>query len=391
MKVLLLTHTYPTHSAPWTTPFIANFGQALADQPGVDVHVVLPTADRFIGSGLTFHPFPYRGQISHKGIGKAPDAVGRLDQLKFLVAGLQKVIEVCRGENIDLVHAHWSIPSGLIARLNQLCTGTPYVVTTHGRDVLNCPEVGYTVPSEPLLGRAVRRVLQAACGVIVTSPITEESTRRLAPKAKTFRIPVGLNEEFVLGGEEIPGREGIVFVGDFVPLKGIDRLIKTVSRSPKLRSTPVTIIGDGPERATYERLCGEQGLNNIKFIGFVSPDRIRSYMEAAKAFAFVSHIEAFGIVLLEALAAGLMLVGSSTGALPDLRQLPALSNRIIEVPGDGEIFLRGLQQGLEQSLESYSPLPEEAKRVLLEQYTWPSIARSHVGYFQRICHDQKPS
>lgn len=386
MKVLLLTHTYPTRSAPWTTPFIANFGQALAKRPGVDVHVVLPAGDRFIGSGLTFHPFPYQGQISHKGIGKAAGSVGQLDQLKFLVAGLKKVVEVCRSEKIDLVHAHWSVPSGLIARLNLVRTGTPFVVTTHGRDVLNCPEVGYTVPSDPFLGRAVRHVLQAACGVIVTSPITEESTLRMAPKAKTFRIPVGLNEEFILGGEELPCREGIVFVGDFVPRKGIDRLIEAVSRSPKLQSTPVTIIGDGPERAAYERLCSEQGLSNINFVGFVPPDRIRTYMDGAKSFAFVSHIEAFGIVLLEALSSGLMLVGSATGALPELHKIPQLSGRITQVSGKGETFLQGLQQGLERSLETYFPLPEEARTILLEQYTWRSIAKSHLDYFQHICH-----
>jgi glycosyltransferase involved in cell wall biosynthesis len=385
MKILVLTHTYPTKATPWVTPFVAHFSQALAAHPGIEVHVILPTVGKeFLGDGVIFHPFEYSGRIAHKGIGKKTDSISRFDQLKYIVAACRKVSLVCQREKIDLVHAHWSIPSGLVARLNRIWSKTPYVVTTHGRDVLDFPEVGYAVPSDPILGPAVSYVLAKADGVIVTSPITEEAALKLSPKAKTYRIPVGLSSEFIGNHDRDTERNGIVAIGDFVPRKGIDRLIEAVARSEILRRTPVSIIGDGPERQNYEKMCKSLALENISFLGFVPPRDLPAHLERAEVCAFLSHIEAFGIVLLEALSAGLIVAGASTGALPMLKKEAGLADRIIEVCGVGEHFLRGLVSGLERALECKSELSQQSKDVLLSKYTWESIAESHIRYFEDV-------
>jgi rhamnosyl/mannosyltransferase len=78
----------------------------------------------------------------------------------------------------------------------------------------------------------------------------------------------------------------------------------------------LVIVGDGPERASLESLAAELGVaHRVHFVGHVPDEDLPSYYQAADVFVLPSHLraEAFGIVLLEAMAACLAVVTTEIG------------------------------------------------------------------------------
>jgi glycosyltransferase involved in cell wall biosynthesis len=99
----------------------------------------------------------------------------------------------------------------------------------------------------------------------------------------------------------------LLFVGRLIHLKRVDVAIETVSR---LRhdgiDASLTVVGDGVDLARLIRLSEELGLSDVvNFVGWTDdPGRLREYYRRAFALLLPSEIEAFGMVVLEAMAAG---------------------------------------------------------------------------------------
>lgn len=107
-------------------------------------------------------------------------------------------------------------------------------------------------------------------------------------------------------------------VGRLAPEKGIHRLLDAFSvlrsRSPKLR---LNIVGDGPERGRLERRAVELGLgDSVTFAGYRSD--VRACLADFDLFVLPSITEGIPLALLEAMAAGLPLVASSVGGVPEV-------------------------------------------------------------------------
>jgi glycosyltransferase involved in cell wall biosynthesis len=108
----------------------------------------------------------------------------------------------------------------------------------------------------------------------------------------------------------------VLFVGRLVPEKGTDRLLEIVSRFVGLT---LTVAGDGPERPRLEGLARDLGIaGRVEFLGAVARDRIGALYRACRAVAVPSlWPEPFGIIGLEAMAAGRPVVAFRTGGIPE--------------------------------------------------------------------------
>ena len=103
----------------------------------------------------------------------------------------------------------------------------------------------------------------------------------------------------------------IIGVGNLVPQKGFDLLIKAVAalcaRSYKIQ---LMIVGDGSERTSLSQLIAKLGMqDNIHFAGILPNDMLRSLYPHFDAFVLPSYSETFGIVYIEAMYAGLPVIG----------------------------------------------------------------------------------
>lgn len=180
-----------------------------------------------------------------------------------------------------------------------------------------------------LLSGAIRRTLERADHIVVADQSTIEGSPFLPPFADKCTIaPYGID---VCSWAECTDAETsdaarlrklhprlILATGRLVPYKGYDVLLRA------LRDVDghVVIIGEGPLDDELRRIAAEAGVaDRVTFAGRVSHSQIKSYLHAARVFAFpsVTRAEAFGIVQLEAMAAGLPIVNTSlTTAVPTI-------------------------------------------------------------------------
>jgi glycosyltransferase involved in cell wall biosynthesis len=117
---------------------------------------------------------------------------------------------------------------------------------------------------------------------------------------------------------EVERNRELLFVGRLVSDKGLDLLLHAMRRLLDSGCSPaLTVVGDGPDRATNESLVQELKLGEcVKFAGFVRGIELARLMNAHHVLVIPSRwAEPFGIVALEGIACGCVIVGSNAGGL----------------------------------------------------------------------------
>jgi glycosyltransferase involved in cell wall biosynthesis len=121
----------------------------------------------------------------------------------------------------------------------------------------------------------------------------------------------------------IPGRtreRDLIFVGRLVSDKGVDLLLEALARLKYKGIRPrLTVIGSGPEETLLRRLAAELGLTSqVEFAGAKTGENLAEALNAHRILVVPSRwAEPFGVVALEAIACGCVVIGSEEGGLPD--------------------------------------------------------------------------
>lgn len=299
-----------------------------------------------------------------------------------------------RAAAADLVHAHLGedlaiVPLGLLAALR---ARRPLVLTLH------C-SLRHTLA----VGDARRAVLRALGGPLETLGVRRAAavitlTPRLAglvigdgaPARRVHVIPSGVDVARFTGrhGDPAPwiGRPRVLFVGRLAPQKGVRTLVDAVPRLPP--DAQVVLVGDGPERAGLERRVSELGVaDRVTFLGFVRPAQVVAHLTHADVLVLPSVYEELGSVLLEGMQAGLPIVASAVGGIPDVivdgengclvapGDAAALGARVTEVLGDA---------GLAERLRA-------GARAHAHRYRWDVLAQRVLEVYREVATAATPS
>lgn len=213
-----------------------------------------------------------------------------------------------RAADADVVHFHHPNPTGVLSYLASGRRG-PLVVTYHS-DIIR----------QRLLGAAfapvLHRFLRGAHAVLASSPDYARTSPVLRAHAERVRIvPFGIRaDDFAAADAEevarlraLYGPRVVAAAGRLVYYKGFDYLIRAVAAV----DARLVILGDGPLRRRLEALAQALGVaDRVAFPGSVPA--LVPYYHAADVFALpaVARSEAFGLVQLEAMAAGLPVVNT---------------------------------------------------------------------------------
>lgn len=132
----------------------------------------------------------------------------------------------------------------------------------------------------------------------------------------------------------------ILYIGRLEGRKGVKHLIDAFARLDDAH-TRLLIAGDGPDRQKLESYVNENGVEHVKFLGFISEKKKLRLLNRADIFCSPAiHGESFGIVLLEAMASGTVTVaGNNPGYASVMLERGALS---LVNPNDTEEFARRL-------------------------------------------------
>jgi len=208
----------------------------------------------------------------------------------------------------DVVHIHSPYPLGEAANL--LLGRARATVITHHSDVVR--QRGWLRIYAPLL----RRVLRAADRIIATSPRYIETSPWLRPvREKCAVVPLGVDPlRFSPPDSSFTGPPTLLFVGKLRYYKGIDSLLQAMTELP---SVHLDIVGSGPMRASWEQMARELQLaDRVRFLGQVEDRDLPALYHKAHLFVLPANAraEAFGTVLLEAMASALPCITTDVGS-----------------------------------------------------------------------------
>lgn len=174
----------------------------------------------------------------------------------------------------------------------------------------------------------------------------------------------------------------VLFVGSGFERKGLDCLLK-VWKSPRLKEVCLLVVGEDAQRARYASWAARESGGRIRFTG--RQEAVEEFYGAADILALPARQEAFGNVVLEALASGLpVLVSKSAGAAEVLAD--GLEGGILERPDDPAEMETKLLRLLEPG---HWPRFSERARRLGERYSWTNHFRALESYLQTVAGENR--
>ncbi|MET1033930.1 MAG: glycosyltransferase [Arthrobacter sp.] len=228
-----------------------------------------------------------------------------------------------RSVDARLIHAHF-LPEALLIAPTARRLGLPLVATAHGYDVNHLPLV-----SSPRYRRRLRRLFAQAEAVVAVSGFVAGRLAELGcPPEKILRIPIGIPLPPPADHDGAPDRTwDIVFAGRLIEFKGVDHILRSLA-DLRGQGSPATlaVVGDGPLRPALERAARDLGLEvgvDVDFLGWQPPAGVDSVLRRGRIFCAPSlraadgSREGFGMVFLEAAAAGLPVVSYRSGGVPE--------------------------------------------------------------------------
>ena len=192
-------------------------------------------------------------------------------------------------------------------------------------------------------------------------------------------VPNGVDAERFKNREyRIENRENfftIITVSRLVYKNGLDTLIRAAVelKTHILHSTfYIQILGSGPEESNLKKLTAVLKVQDqVRFLGNVSQAELPNYLANADIFVRASRSEGLGTAFLEAMAAGLPIVGTAVGGIPDF--LTDQKTGLFTEVDDPKDLARKIRS-LVDDAELRKRLAENGRRIVEEKYNWDIIA-----------------
>ncbi|MFZ1767713.1 MAG: glycosyltransferase family 4 protein [Caldilinea sp.] len=397
MRILLISWEYPPNVVGGMGKHVADLAPALAGQPTDDgpLYVDVLTT-RFSGGApeeqvnefLTLH----RVDVP---------PIDPLDHYNSVVEGNQWLTAYAEqlGERLtyDLIHTHdWLVAKTGIALKHRW--KTPLITTIHaterGRHQGHLPsETSWQI--DKLEGQSCFESWNViACSIFMQHELQNYFG---VPESKTVVIPNGINiaemtrcaeeQRTLLRQRYAPDNERLLlYVGRIVHEKGLHVLIRAMPRIlADYPNTRLLVVGKNGEK--YWPLAYELNVEkSINFLGFVSDDERDCLYAIVDAAIFPSLYEPFGIVALEAMAAGASVVASSVGGLAEV--VHHKENGLTIYPNDPMSIVWAVNQ-----LFSHPTADEErrhrAQVEVEEKYAWRHIAKSTAALYNQVVRERR--
>ena len=186
-----------------------------------------------------------------------------------------------------------------------------------------------------------------------------------------------MREEMTEGN---PDSTLLLYVGRLSEEKQIEHIRPTLEELPNAR---LALVGDGPARAGLERHYADLP---VKFMGYLRGERLSQAYASADIFVFPSRLETFGLVVIEAMAAGLPVVAARVGGVGDM--ITEGVNGYTFESGDRALLLEGVRK-IARDRETMRRMGEQA-RAYAEGQSWETIMDEVIEVYAGLIAARRP-
>lgn len=305
------------------------------------------------------------------------------------------VSRLCRQYHVAQIHGAKVLPEGLVAWGLSLIHGTPYVLYAHGEEIL-------TALTSRKLAWLLPTIYRRAAAIIANSRHTTALLKNLGVEPdKIHLIHPGVDAQAFAGrGEDaqrirdrhhLGAASVLLTVGRMQRRKGQDMVVQALPRiAQAMPHVRYVLVGNGEESAALQALARRLGVGErVIFAGEVADDELAAYYAACDLFIMPNRqidgdLEGFGIVFLEAGAAGKPVIGGSSGGTAD-----AIVNEITGLRVDGtdvEAITTAVVALLTDTTRAKT-MGEAGRRRVAQEFTWEAV----VEQTRRLCATIQPS
>lgn len=400
MRICFVTSSYPRFEQDGNARFVRSIAEAQAAL-GHKVHVLAPYTPQVCQYASPVHMHWFRYVLPARwGVMGHAAALENDRRLRCaalwqaplfglsLALGIQRLV---RRHNIDLIHAHWVIPSGFLAGWMAWLNRKPLFITLHGSDM-------YMACHNVVWRSMATWVLRRAQGVTACSQSLADAAIQIgAPPERVHIVPYGADPVRFnpkVSSTELRQRLGlaldaliILAAGRLVGKKGLDQLVRAMPRVlatvPRAR---LIVLGEGPQRALLERLRDELDLNDqVSLPGTVPWATVAEYLAASDVFVMPSvrdvtgNLDGLPNVILEAMAAGRPVVATRVAGIP-LAVLDNVTGILVD-EADPEQLSRALIRLLVSS-EARTALGLAGRARIETELNWMELAKRFDQIYQ---------
>ncbi len=259
----------------------------------------------------------------------------------------------------------------------------PYVVTFAGGDLpQNEDQESVKIWSEGV-DTVPSSVNQADCWTAFSTSTAKLASELLGDNMKPLIVYGGIDLKSISEAKPMSIGNPYFFIARRIEKsKGIDILIKAFSLiCNQLPDVSLIIAGEGSEREELERLSNELGLGNkVRFLGFIDPTTVFSYMKGSIAHICPSRSESGGLVNYESQASGCLTIGSDADGIPEY----------ISDGKTGILFKSGDIDGLAQKLLLAARNDQhirDIKKAAIESsrdHGWETFTKNYIGIYRDL-------
>lgn len=392
-RLLVLASTYPRWQGDHEPRFVHELCRRMVDR--FDVIVLTPhasnAADEEVMDGVRVIRYRY-APAALETLVHGGGISSNLQRSKwkyllvpgFLLAQYWRASKILKSARVDVVHAHWLIPQGVIAARLAKRFGVPFVVTSHGGDL-------YGLRGE-MLNACKRRVAAASAAMTVVSSAMEMEAGALGltpPSLSVLPMGVDMRSQFIPDETVERQLDELLFVGRLVPKKGLQFLLKAlpsiIARRP---GATLKIAGFGPEEETLRVQVASLGLDEcVTFLGAVPQDRLPDLYRRASVLVvpFVrdssGNQEGLPVVLMEAIGCGCPVVAGDVPGLDDL--LGRCSHQLAVDATSTNLLADAVVDTLERRADALARV-RDIRADAAERIDWTSIAKGYGDIVARI-------
>ncbi|MCI4367274.1 MAG: glycosyltransferase, partial [Thermoplasmata archaeon] len=262
----------------------------------------------------------------------------------------------------------------------------PLVVATHYH-----PADQQEPPGKKLLLRLQDHLFgltayRTAAAIIIETELERRQLSEFAPSGKLWKVPPGIHVGEWDHPEQDHAPEGLpepylLYAGRIARNKGLDGLFKALATIPKAQRPALVIIGqDWGMKGALEVLAKELGIvDSIRWMGHLHDEgEYRAVFRKARLFVLPSEYEAFGIVLLEAMAAGIPKISTDVGGMPE----------VLENGRCGRLMPYGDPATMGTAIMTawQGPVPDELSESQrrVKEFDWALAVKGHRSVFQAV-------
>ena len=164
--------------------------------------------------------------------------------------------------------------------------------------------------------------------------------------------------------------------------KGVDILLKSFPLILKKHQVTLKIIGSGPRLEQYKIFARDLGIEkSVKFLGFIKHNELPKHYSETDLFVLPSRRESFGLVLAEAMAAGLPVVSTRVGAIPEVVKDGETG---LLVPPDNPQKFADAVNFLLSNPQKMKMMSEKGRERARKYFTWDKVAERVLKYYEAI-------